>query len=157
MTDLPDIVKRAAGLHGAIASDLSLFGGVLRCLKCGREQSLGDVGGHLGHGWPKCCGYTMSWVTLKQIAAEGWDVPDDCELVSVPSENWRLATGKRCRAGAGPGRSACGRPSVAELCRYPSTRPELHWAYCLDHLYGNWIENGQFMHWVLREKGRSGG
>ena len=71
---------------------------------------------------------------------------------------WRLASGKKCRSRGGRGK-ACGRPCVAELnrVRYASyTRSDLRrlpswWAYCEQHLYGRWIEDGQIMHWVLVE------
>jgi hypothetical protein len=74
---------------------------------------------------------------------------------------WRLVTGKRCRFQAGPRRKACGRPSVAELNRTQQRRIPLEsgnwtwhtkdswWAYCEDHLYGRWIEDGKIVHWVL--------
>jgi len=65
-----EIVKRAAGLPGAIAADLAVFGGVLRCGACKRERPVGDIVSHLSHGWPKCCGKTMTWVTGRQVAAE---------------------------------------------------------------------------------------
>jgi hypothetical protein len=49
---------------------LSGFGGELRCMTCGRVSPLGDVGDRLTNGWPKCCGYTMRWVTARQMAKE---------------------------------------------------------------------------------------
>lgn len=57
-------------LHVKIADDLADFGGLLLCTVCGREQPLGDVAGNLREGWPKCCGYTMRWVTARQLAEE---------------------------------------------------------------------------------------
>jgi len=149
-SELPDIVKRATGIAGAIGADLSMLGGVLRCGECGAEQPVGDVAGHLAHGWPKCHGQTMTWVTLKMLAAER-EVPDGYELVAVANNLWRLEPGKRCRAGAAPGRHACGRPSVAELKRGSKQYPSW-WAYCLSHLYANWVEDGRVMHWILQEK-----
>jgi hypothetical protein len=56
-----------------IASALSGFGGILRCTICKRERPLGDIGGKLRHGWPKCCGYTMTWVTQRQLDEEARD------------------------------------------------------------------------------------
>jgi len=54
-----------------IGSDLQHFGGLLRCVEpnggCGRELPLGSVGDKLAHGWPKCCGYTMRWITERQF------------------------------------------------------------------------------------------
>jgi hypothetical protein len=69
---------------------------------------------------------------------------------------WRLVTGKKCRSGAGPGRKACGRPSVAELNRGYRRQQPAWWAYCEWHLYGRWAEDGQIMHWVLVEDGSDG-
>jgi hypothetical protein len=153
--DLPEIVKRATGLSAAIAADLAVAGGILRCAGCGSEQPVGDIALHLSRGWPQCCGQVMTWVTLKLLAAETREVPDGHELVAAESKDWRLAAGKRCRAGAGPGRHACGRPSVAELKRGSKQYPSW-WAYCLDHLYANWIEDGQVWHWILRAKEGTG-
>lgn len=73
MADLPEIAKRAATVHAAIGADLQGFGGILRCRVCGAEQPLGDVGASLRHGWPKCCGYTMRWVTQRQLDEEARD------------------------------------------------------------------------------------
>ena len=70
MADVPEIVRRAAGLVPAIAADLERFGGILRCGTCGREQPLGDVGAHTRQGWPKCCEHTMSWVTQRELDEE---------------------------------------------------------------------------------------
>jgi hypothetical protein len=159
MTDVPETVTRAMALPGAIAADLSLFGGVLRCATCGGERPLGNVAGYLSHGWPEHCGHTMSWVTNKLLAAEGRDVPDGYELVAVADPDWRPDSGHGCRR-QGPGRRACGEPSVAALNRGRKTRHgrvDDFWTYCVDHLYGRWVESGQIMHWVLRETAREDG
>lgn len=77
-------------------------------------------------------------------------VPPGFELAAVPDTEWRLVTGKVCRfrsAWRGP---ACGRPSAAEFLR-GWNRPAW-WAYCEQHLYGRWIEDGQVMQWIMREK-----
>jgi hypothetical protein len=167
VTDLPfaaaaDFVTRATGLPGAIAADLAVFGGILRCETCGGERPLDDVAGHLRGGWPEHCGKTMTWVTLKLLAAENWgEVPEGCELVALPDEDWRIETGRHCRR-AGARSKTCGKPSVASLnrrrrVRATDYRPERlvdsWWAYCLDDLYGRWIQDGQVWHWVLREAG----
>jgi hypothetical protein len=76
------------------------------------------------------------------------------EYVAVVHEKWRLVSGKRCRLLV-EGRKGCGEPSVAEFNRSYSSRRENWWAYCPDHLYGNWIEGGQVMHWILRKVGES--
>lgn len=55
-------------IHDKIGADLQGFGGILRCMTCGHEQPLGSVGNKLANGWPKCCGYTMRWVTARQLA-----------------------------------------------------------------------------------------
>lgn len=158
-SEVPEIVTRALGLNVAITADLSVFGGILRCGTCGREEPVGDIAGHVRSGWPKCCGLTMTWVTAKQLEAEFREVPDGYELVAAVSENWRVEPGKLCSRRLG--RTTCRRPSAAEL-----NRGRRRWSaalgryrewdawhpYCLDHLYGNWIEKGQVMHWVLREK-----
>ena len=164
MSDLPEIVKRAAGLHVAITADLSVFGGVVRCGTCGREEPADDIAGHVRSGWPKCCGLTMTWVTRKQLLAEQWEVPEGHELAAVISENWRIETGKLCSRRLG--RTTCRKPSAASLnrgCRRWSAALDTYrewdaWhPYCLEHLYGNWIEHGVVMHWILREKASSDG
>jgi hypothetical protein len=86
------------------------------------------------------------------------EVPEGYELTAVPSKDWRLVTGKRCRYGSGPGHPACGAASIAELDRnsWSSTKRANWWAYCPEHLYGHWIEDGKVMHWILREKQADG-
>jgi hypothetical protein len=84
------------------------------------------------------------------------EMPEGCHAAAVPDPEWRLASGKPCRMGAGKGRPACGQPSVAELNRgYSGWRGAKQlpnwWAYCGDHLYGRWIEDGQVMHWIAVE------
>lgn len=84
--------------------------------------------------------------------------PEGHEWVAVPDQTWRLVdehqttaaspTGKRCRLML-TGHTYCRQPAVAELKR--GTRRPRWWAYCPEHMYGRWIENGQVMHWVLRE------
>jgi hypothetical protein len=59
----------AIGIHDRIASDLDGFGGYLRCSTCGHKKVLGNIGSKLANGWPKCCGYTMTWWTQRQIDA----------------------------------------------------------------------------------------
>ena len=58
------------GLHHRIGKDLSALGGYLRCEECGREQALRNIPDKLAQGWPKCHGYTMRWITDKEIAAD---------------------------------------------------------------------------------------
>lgn len=146
MTDLPEAVTRVLGFYDATAADLMTAGGILRCGECGGERPLGDVAGYLGHGWPQHCGQTMTWVTLKQLARESREpAPEGYELVAVPDGDWQVDTGRRCRRQRAR-HKACGKPSVASLQRGKGGR----WAYCPDHLYGRWIENGEVMHWILQ-------
>jgi hypothetical protein len=73
VTQLPEIVKRARSLVPAIAADLSGFGGVLRCTQdCGMPMRLDEerIARYLRDGWPKCCGYTMRWVTQRELDEE---------------------------------------------------------------------------------------
>lgn len=83
------------------------------------------------------------------------EVPDGYELVAVPVSSletggeWRPVTGKRCRY-ARQGRIQCVQPSVAEVQR-GEVRVQW-WAYCASHCYGKWVEDGQVMTWILREK-----
>lgn len=75
-------------------------------------------------------------------AASGW-------------ERVRPGNARPCRAGAGAGRPACGRPSVARLMRARRRYVEpmdldgrpVWWHYCERHLYGHWLERGQVVSW----------
>jgi hypothetical protein len=60
-------------IHDVIGSELQEFGGLLRCTKCDRERTLGSVSHRLANGWPKCCGYTMRWMTQRQLDTEDQD------------------------------------------------------------------------------------
>lgn len=42
--------------------------GVVWCTACGRSQRV-DAGDALNHGWPKCCGYTMTIDSPEERAA----------------------------------------------------------------------------------------
>jgi hypothetical protein len=75
------------------------------------------------------------------------------EPVVDGDNRWRLVTSeRRCRRMTG--HKSCGRPAVAELNR-GRWRPAGHgrvdawWAYCADHLYDRWIEDGKVMGWRL--------
>ncbi len=59
-----------ATIHMDMGEDLKPLGGILRCDKCRKEQDLGNVGHNLKDGWPECCGYTMTWVTQRQLDEE---------------------------------------------------------------------------------------
>lgn len=76
----------------AIGSELQGFGGFLRCSHCGEREELGSVGTKFEKGWPKCCGYTMEWITQRQIDEgylddpEAWNAKerDDHECMDCP-------------------------------------------------------------------------
>jgi hypothetical protein len=55
-----------ATLHQKKGTELQEHGGHLECNACGLVQSLGDVSTYLKSGWPKHCGYTMTWITKRQ-------------------------------------------------------------------------------------------
>lgn len=40
-------------------------GGILRCMVCGSEQPVESR--YWREGWPKCCGYTIRWITARQL------------------------------------------------------------------------------------------
>ncbi len=50
------------------ASHPSLTRGKVWCRSCDREQSV-KAAGALQHGWPKCCGYTMTIDSPEERAA----------------------------------------------------------------------------------------
>jgi hypothetical protein len=53
-------VERAIGLHEKLAGcHPSLRRGQVWCRSCGSTQKV-DSADCLRHGWPKCCGYTMT-------------------------------------------------------------------------------------------------
>jgi hypothetical protein len=62
--------EKARTLPAAIGAELQSHGGILRCQKCQAEQPLGDTGHHTAHGWPKCCGETMLWITQRLLDEE---------------------------------------------------------------------------------------
>jgi hypothetical protein len=46
-------------MHSVVESVPQLRRGLVWCATCGRSQRV-DAAGALSHGWPKCCGYTMT-------------------------------------------------------------------------------------------------
>ena len=54
-------------IHKKIGNELQVFGGHLECQTCKKRKVLGSVSSKLSRGWPKCCGYTMRWITQSQI------------------------------------------------------------------------------------------
>lgn len=85
--------------------------------------------------------------------------PDGCEHVAVPDKDWRVMTngaagipGRQCRFMVG--RTACGKAAVAKMdrrFRLSANKRSSWWAYCGDHMYGRWVEDGVVMVWVVRE------
>lgn len=65
-------INNASGIHGKNANDLAHFGGILRCKRCGKEQSLStdQIAEYLATGWPMCCNESMLWVTQRQLDEE---------------------------------------------------------------------------------------
>lgn len=56
-------------LDSRMFADLRSFGGHLQCTTCGRQAPLGDPAERVvGSRWPKCCGYTMRWLTARELA-----------------------------------------------------------------------------------------
>jgi hypothetical protein len=51
-------------LHEQIAQATD-FGGHLECTVCKKAQPLGDTATYYASGWPKCHGYTMTWITAR--------------------------------------------------------------------------------------------
>jgi hypothetical protein len=58
---------------------LDSFGGELRCLTCGVRKPMknGDAARYMASAWPKCHGYTMRWVTNRELAQERIGVTND--------------------------------------------------------------------------------
>lgn len=97
-----------------------------------------------------------------QARPEPWENPDPSRFhfEVAPSPDWRLVdqqegSKRRCRWTVGPGHLTCKKPSVAALNRRHRTISQRFgaawWHYCGDHLYANWIEDGQVLHWRLTE------
>jgi len=60
---------RIRAFQADLNTSLNAFGGELRCIECGRvtPMSEDDASHYTAQGWPRCCGYTMRWVTRRQI------------------------------------------------------------------------------------------
>lgn len=72
---------------------------------------------------------------------------------------WRLQPGRPCRRWLAQPKRVCRAPSAAEINRGAYTnrgRVPRWWAYCPDHLYGRWVEDGQLMVWTLEDVPRRG-
>jgi hypothetical protein len=152
VTDFPFAEDADIAGHAA-----ELSGGILRCEECGGERPADDVAGYLRDGWPRHCGTTMTYVTLKLLAAESREVPDGFELAAVPDGDWRVEPGKPCTRRL-KGNLVCRKPSAASVNRGKMTRRGLvpaWWPHCPAHLYNRWIEGGRVWRWVLREAGEA--
>jgi hypothetical protein len=62
-----------------------------------------------------------------------------------PKRVWRVQEGGRCRFGAPRYGTMCGAPGVARARRGATQ----WWAYCAEHLFGGWIEDGVVMGWIV--------
>ncbi len=76
---------------------------------------------------------------------------EHAERVIAGGLSWRHP----CRYGAGPGKPACGAPSVLQINRGKHVdgrgRVDSWWSYCEEHTYGSWIEDGRVWHWSLED------
>ena len=79
--------------------------------------------------------------------------PEGYEWVAAPDPYWRIEAGKRCRLLGGRPLRGCGADSVAAFNRGGWRGRQNWWAYCEDHLFGRWIEDGVVHHWILGEQG----
>ena len=78
------------------------------------------------------------------------EVPEGYELVTVEAANWRIDPGRPCRRMLTHW-TYCRQPSVIAINRGRSGRPSW-WAYCPEHSYGKWAEDGKVMMQILRAK-----
>jgi hypothetical protein len=84
-----------------------------------------------------------------------YPAPHGYEYIAEEDADWKLVVGadepgRRCRYMTG--RTQCGAPAVAALHRGPNASGSW-WAYCADHMYGRWIDDGVVLQWVLRPTG----
>lgn len=60
MSDLEELIERVESVHDKLATcHPKLARGQVWCRTCGATQSV-KTAGALRHGWPRCCGYTMT-------------------------------------------------------------------------------------------------
>lgn len=66
---LHNVLNRIDAMKDDMSAKMDVFGGMLHCDQCGKERTMqeGDAGYYLFNGWPKCCGYTMRWITANEI------------------------------------------------------------------------------------------
>lgn len=84
------------------------------------------------------------------IPPDPGEPPTGFQWVAQRDDRWRVTTGRPCRANAGYRAKSCRAQAVAELNRGYRSR-ESWWAYCPDHLYGRWVQDGAVWAWVLEE------
>ncbi len=65
---LQDFVDGIQGFARSLQGITDDHGGILRCTVCEREEPV--EARYWREGWPKCCGYTMRWVTARELAEE---------------------------------------------------------------------------------------
>jgi hypothetical protein len=88
---------------------------------------------------------------MAERPAPSWEAPEGTEHVAVEEgPDWRVQEGWRCKRGFGNHSHMCGKPSIVATLR--GQRQPQWWAYCPEHAYGRWVENGKIMHWIVREK-----
>lgn len=86
-----------------------------------------------------------SWLPeAERLPADAWEVRPDPDWTT---DHPRIGV-SRCRFGS-PTYGWCGQPTVAVLFR--GRRRNFPYAYCADHLYGRWIEDGRVVWWCIRE------
>src|SRR5262249_51967340 len=80
----------------------------------------------------------------------GYAAPPGFHFEAAAEPRWLVSShGRPCRRIVTL-HTCCRVPSVAEFNRGRLGRPSW-WAYCADHMYGWWIEDGQVMGWKLVE------
>ena len=62
------IKKTSASLATKLANDETIRGGLLRCNECGKQRKPRGLYKYFQKGWPMCHGYTMIFITAKQLA-----------------------------------------------------------------------------------------
>lgn len=74
------------------------------------------------------------------------NIPDGYILVAAEDPAWVYGSlgYTKCR------RRGCDREPVARLMRYSRRwNRNLPWAYCADHMYSRWVEDGKVMYWRI--------
>lgn len=69
---IDELFETGGPLYRAMATDVAPLGGLLRCTTCGAEHVLSEnrIARFLASGWPQHCGYTMRWVTQRELDKE---------------------------------------------------------------------------------------